>query len=325
MALEEAFIAEVNEAVDNAVSEQKGEEGNKNVEENNSAVGSDGSETGLDEQGTENEGSGSTETSVETSAVSDGKEGNTSGSESAEKEPKSVSDFVLTQAVQAGFSVEEAREFGSDKLLMRAVDMIKAAKPSAEPKVAEEQAEDPLAGLPELDPESFEPEVIKAFDSLKDVIRKQQEAISGLQSYAKQAEVSQFEAQKNEIETWFDKQINSLGSDFEDALGKGSYGTLDKASSQYQKREAIAKQTAVLMAGYKSAGLEPPTRDTVFQEAAKLVLMEDYQKIREAKISKDLEKRSGQHINRVGGKKHSSNQDPLDEIASVIDAKYFAP
>jgi hypothetical protein len=78
------------------------------------------------------------------------------------------------------------------------------------------------------------------------------------------------------------------------------------------------------LAGYKAAGQQAPPRDQVFDTAAKLVLMDEYQKIELKKISGDLAKRSQRHIQRAGGGKQTNNNNPLDETAALLDAKYFA-
>jgi hypothetical protein len=95
-------------------------------------------------------------------------------------------------------------------------------------------------------------------------------------------------------------------------------------SSQYQKRDAIANKTAILVAGYRASGQQVPPRDEVFAEAASLVLKGEYQKASEKKLSADLAKRSTQHIARVGGQSSKSKESPQDAIAQMLDERYFA-
>lgn len=323
MAIEETLAAELSTAVDVAVSKPETEE----TKESESSANQDGSneQEAVGDDGASDGGGSESDGGTETPAEGDGSGEDTDGTKSEVPPAKQpISDSVLTQAVQAGFSLEEARLFGSESVLKSAVNRVIEASKKNEPATELPEAEDIFKDLPKLDPESYEPEVIKAFESLTAVMKKQQEMIQGLQANNRNTMQLQQDAASHEVEQWFDKQITSLGDDFKDALGSGGYSSLDRASPQFAKREAIANQAAVLLAGYKAAGQNAPDRDSVFQAAAKLVLMDEFQKVREKKISKDLEKRSAQHINRASGGKQSGNKDPFEETASLLDAKYFS-
>jgi len=231
----------------------------------------------------------------------------------------SISNAVLTEAIRAGLTVEEAREFGSDKLLMRAVDMVRAvaAKSLSEPE--KKVAKDPLADFPSLDPEQFEPEVIKAFDALKGIVKQQYDSIQELQSYRSQANQASQASVAQEVENWFDGQVEKLGEDFNDVLGKGKYSILDKSTPQFARRDELASYMAILANGYKASGRSMPTREKIFEQAAKTVLAEEYQKNYEKKLSADLSKREKQHINRPGGQKLKTHKEPIDEVVDRVN------
>lgn len=323
MALDESTVAEITSAVEALPTENQNSEEKNNSEERNSNS-TDGNVAESTSEGDENIVDGG-----EPSAIQGTEDGNTGGSEKDREEvvKPQISDFALTQAIQAGFTIEEARAFGSDKLLHSAIDKVIRAQEKqtkTETPIQEEQQEDILALLPELDPEQYEPEVIKAFDAVKDVIKKQQEVIQGLVANSKQESISRQQAAMNELESWFDKQVCSLGEDFEDVLGKGNYSSLDRSSPQRAKRDEIANQAAILIAGYQKTGQQPPPREEVFHAAAKLVLGEEFQKVKEKKISAELEKRSKQHIQRAGGNKQKTNGNPLEETAALLDQKFFS-
>jgi hypothetical protein len=249
-----------------------------------------------------------------------------------------VSDYALTQAVQSGFTVEEAREFGNDKLLMRAVEKIKRADALVEQIRRERQQpqqeiveDDPFAAIPDFKPDEFDsPEVAKAFNALKGIAQKQHEQLKELKTTTTQSVTAQRAAQQDaavrDATAWFDNKINSLGKDFEEALGTGTYDKLVKEAvgnpvlaNKLNKRNEVANQVAVLLSGYQASGIQTPPRDEVFATAAKMVLSEEFQKVKDAKIADGLAKRETQHINRAGGQKLKPNQDPLDEVAAMAD------
>ena len=131
------------------------------------------------------------------------------------------------------------------------------------------------------------------------------------------------ESHAQNVEKWFDEQISKLGEDFAESLGTGAYNALEPGSPQYQKRDAIANQTAILVAGYRASGQESPSRDEIFSQAARLILGDEYQKVHEKKLTADLAKRSTQHIARVGGQSSKSKGDPVADVAAMLDEKYF--
>jgi hypothetical protein len=160
------------------------------------------------------------------------------------------------------------------------------------------------------------------YDGLVGVIRKQQEALNILKSNADQVLQTNSLASQHETERWFDDSIAKLGDDFKEAVGDGSYKSLQPGTPQYAKRDAIANTVAVLYAGCKSHGLNP-SREELFDQAAKLVLRDEYMKVNETRLAADLAKRSTQHIQRVGSQNNKSKGDPIADVAAMLDEKYF--
>ena len=314
--LTDEFVAEVNAAIDEKqvetpADETQATEQTTETEKSTTTGANDETEIEADEQ------VASDETTTEESEAAKPRTPAVSETPAAPK----ISDDILTLAVKEGMSLKDARAFASDESLRNVINIIRASKPDA--KSEEKSEDDPLAALPKLDPEQYEPEVVKMFDSLVGAIRKQQETINAFKAQAEQAARSSQESAARDVEKWFDERVASLGEDFHEALGSGGYGALDRGSPQFAKREAIASQVAVLLAGYKAAGKEPPPRDQVFDAAAQLVLKDEFQKAHEKKLASDLAKRAKQHINRAGGQKVKHSQDPLEETAALLDEKYF--
>jgi hypothetical protein len=274
------------------------------------------------------DGEGSKEVELEDEGEQEGASGDSEGdsrSTGAGGEPvaSTISDEALTAAIQAGMSLSEARSFGSEKDLLsvagRMRDLSTPAVPARVPEPAPEV--DLFAALPELNPEDYEdPKVIEMFDGLKTILQEQQKTIASFQEgQAASAQASQ-EAVDREVTQWFDESMNNLG--FEEALGVGGHGDQALGSSQLAKRDKIAGQAAVLMAGYSQSGQPTPQRDEIFQAAARLVLVDEYQAKRDEKLSSELKGRAGQHINRANGKKTKTQQSPEDETAAILDEMY---
>lgn len=325
MALNDEFIAEVNAAIDTTIAEAKLEEksvANVEVKE----PGRPAPETVVEND----------EPVIDSAVVSDdnGDKAAVGVAETSDGETKpevkpvaptkpEFGDDTLTAAVKIGFSLADARQFPSEQALRSAIATVNAVAQQSAPKQEEKTEGDPLADIPKLDPEVYEPEVIKMFDALVGVVRKQQEAIQSFRSVQEQATRVSMESAAHDVEQWFDKQVESLGSDFEDALGKGGYGTLNRGSEQFARRDKIANQMAVMLAGYRAAGQQAPPREEIFDAAARLALKDEYQKAYEKKLAGNLAKRSTQHLQRAGGQKTKSNQNPLEATAALLDERFF--
>lgn len=242
-----------------------------------------------------------------------------------------VSDSTLARAVNVGISVADAREL-SPGLLEQIIQGREAELDEVDNDVRKIQDSpdekiDIFAGLPKLDPEVHDQEVIKAFDSFSDVLRKQNETIKELQDQQAQAAFNAHEendaalaAAGSEVERFFDKQVKELGDDFSGALGTGAYKAMDRGSPQFAKREAIAGQMSVLLSGYEAQGLRAPPREEVFDIAARIVLKDEFQEVHEKKLSGELFSRSTQHIQRTGTQNETSTQTPEEEAAAAADA-----
>lgn len=323
------FVAEVNTAIDQIQADQSG--GEAKAEETSTPLTGEVKEEKAEDK------------SAESSEANDGQQPDggkaASGEESApaadssadapeSKAPAAkvaISDAALTEAVRAGIPLEDARLFGSDAALMRVVGAVRAAAEAASVREEDtEQESDPFADLPKLDPEQYEPEVIAMFDKLTGIVRQQYDRIKSFESQQQGVVQSTQQATAREVEQWFDKQVESLGEEFTDALGVGGYSSLDRGSAQFAKRDQIAQQMAVLLSGYNASGLAVPPREQVFDQAAKIVLANEYRTIGERKLSADLAKRSKQHIARVGGQGSKQVKSPEEETAALIDQKFFA-
>jgi hypothetical protein len=238
-----------------------------------------------------------------------------------------ISDYAIERAVRAGVSYSDAKAFTSEDQLVRITASMEALKiKEPENKEEESEEEDILAGLTPLDPDEFEPSAIKMYENLVDVIRKREEKhqkeIKELRANQTQLVDRSKEAVLYDTEKWFDEQIDGLGDDYVDTLGKGSYSSLAPGSPQLNTRDDIANKIAVLIAGARATGSKPPSRDEAFEMAAQLVLKDKVIAAHEKRLAGDLAKRSTQHLNRAGGKTVKIQKTPQQEAAEMLNAKF---
>lgn len=234
---------------------------------------------------------------------------------------------TLTRAIRLGFTAEEAYAFPNEQSLLSACAVAERMHDQASRQQQGEQAEeedDPFSIFDNLNTDEFEPEVAQLFGTLVDQIRTQRQEIHELrlnQEYTTQ--VGQ-EATAREVEGWFDKQIEELGPDFQETLGSSGYRSLSQGSPQLEKRDAIAEQMAVILAGYQAIGRQPPPREEVFNQVAAVVLADEFTAIKQRQVQKDLLRMSKQHINRADTQENkSTTESPTEEAARLLDEKYF--
>ncbi len=342
MTVNESLVTEIEKAVEQTIEDEKGFEeteektievvAEKEKEEGKEVEGEKKDESNEDDESRretdEGVAKGVSEDESEGTAEEDGerKEGDPEGSQTTPEptEAPVISEGVLGLAVQAGFSLSEAKSFGSEATLLKVIQMTAAR---IEPVKEEEQKQVPLLGdLPELDPEQYEPEAIETFKKMKEAILKQQETIEQLAQGTQKSQENQAAQNEREIESWFDHKVAGLGKNYEKALGQGSYGSLNQGSSQIAKRDEIAEHISLLAAGYESTGRRSPSLDVLFDQATKFILQDDISEVKERQLSDRLRKRAKQHIARNGTEKLSSmeTEEASDrELAGEIDSKFF--
>jgi hypothetical protein len=257
----------------------------------------------------------------------DGVEGDTvevEGDEPTEPAASVISDYAIHRAGSVGISPEHASAFPSVQELLAEVRHLEdQGVRTQEAEKAPTPAADPLADMPDLDPEEYDEsvsKVVEMFNGLKAIAQNQSSELASLrESQAAGLQASQ-EVSAREITQWFDESINSLG--FEESLGSGASGSQVPGSSQLAKRNAIADKCAVQMRGYEASGIQAPSREEIFRDSARLVLADEYQTLRDKELSSGLKKRAGQHIARANGKKTKSKQSPEEHTAALLDEKY---
>jgi len=255
----------------------------------------------------------------------DEQEDESEAEESDSDDAPELSDEIIARALNAGMDLKDALAFPSEQSLDRIVSAMERGRQPArqepEKKEALKEKEDPFADL-DLDPEKYDPEVVELFGKVKKVLAGQYGKIKEFEQQQEQTSRNAEMAAAQEVERWFDGQVKELGEDFADALGSGGYRSLDRGSSQFANREAIANQMAVMMAGYQAMGQEAPPREQVFDAAARLVLRDKYQQVGQERLAGKLAKRALKHVQRVAGPKAKSKSTPEEEAADALKAKF---
>ncbi len=227
----------------------------------------------------------------------------------------SVPDELIERAVKAGMTIADARSFKDADALGRTCSLLEAKAESGTPDEKGEQGDgadekedkelvELIGKIPELDPDLYDEKVIEVVSAMREVSK-------ALATRAQALKLENAELRKarsgDESLTWMDSQVTGMGKAYEDAL-----------KAEPAKRAELQEKFTVLEAGYKAAGKEV-TRESVFQEAATLVLKDAAAKAEEAERAEALKKRSKQHINRPGGSRVAPKGDPLEEIAAEVD------
>ena len=243
-----------------------------------------------------------------------------------------ISDDLLARAADVGIHVADAKH-----LTPRFLESIIARREEAAQELTDDEtpvdaddlqkdldkAADPFADLPKLDPEIHDPDVIKMFDKLNEISRGQRSELQDLQKGKLEAdevvaarEEADSEVATREGEQFFDGQVKGLGEGFTEALGVGGYGSLDRGSSQSATREAIMEQMSVLLSGYQATGQTLPSREEIFDTAARIVLPSVYQGVHDRKIAGT---QSGQHLQQSSSGEGSTTKTAEEDAASAVD------
>ena len=244
--------------------------------------------------------------------------------------PPQVSDDTLERAVAAGIPVVDAKALTPESLERVIAARVDAAYehafenviPEAAVPAKEDKPKDLFADLPELDKENYEPAIIAQMERVKEIARTQQAELQEFRDHGEQVAQSANQVADQEMEQWFDKQVGDLGDDFKESLGEGNYRNLSRGSTQFGNRAEIVTQMSVMDTGYRAQGIEPPSRDELFDSAVGLVLRDTYTEIRNKEIQGDLAKQSKQHIRRASGGKAKSQLSDEDAIAAELEKKF---
>ena len=220
---------------------------------------------------------------------------------------KAVTDDLIERAVKAGLSLKDAQSITDPELLTRVVERIESTKKAADEKLPagekkedaqDDDASDPLDGIPDLDPEEYDEKIVAGFKAMKDIIKLQRQELSAMKTRS---------GGDGDAIT---KQLQKLGQDYADAAPAGS-----------GERAELEKKLRVLKAGYKAAGEEIAEND-LFAEAAKMVLGDVVDERKAASKADQVAARKKLHLGRPSGTSIKPKGDVFEDVAKEIDAVF---
>lgn len=220
---------------------------------------------------------------------------------------KAVTDDLIERAVKAGLSLKDAQSMTDPELLTRVVERIESTKKAADEKLPagekkedaqDDDASDPLDGIPDLDPEEYDEKIVAGFKAMKDIIKLQRQELSAMATRS---------GGDGDAIT---KQLQKLGQGYADAAPAGS-----------GERAELEKKLRVLKAGYKAAGEEIAEND-LFAEAAKMVLGDVVDEGKTASKADQVAARKKLHLGRPSGTSTKPKGDVFEDVAKEIDAVF---
>lgn len=220
---------------------------------------------------------------------------------------KAVTDDLIERAVKAGLSLKDAQSITDPELLTRVVERIESTQKAADEKLPagekkedaqDDDASDPLDGIPDLDPEEYDEKIVAGFKAMKDIIKLQRQELSAMKTRS---------GGDGDAIT---KQLQKLGQDYADAAPAGS-----------GERAELEKKLRVLKAGYKAAGEEIAEND-LFAEAAKMVLGDVVDEGKAARKADQVAARKKLHLGRPSGTSIKPKGDVFEDVAKEIDAVF---
>lgn len=289
------MAAEIEEAVMNEAPPEEEKTGEETPAENTPKEGEEKPADQVDDEGRSDEAEKGEESPSD----------DPSGDEKPAEEDEAETEELLTRAVRSGMSLKDAKMMVRQdaEALERNITLLEtASKPSDEPagdgdeSAAEKSAdEDPLEGIPDLDPDQYDETLVSVVQGLKSIVKGQHETIKQLKSSGGEKK-----------DTWFDSQV--------EALQVKDLGQKDISG--------LKNQYDILKAGHEAQGSKVSDAD-IFQQASQLALGDKVKAAKDADIKTKLEKREQQHTERPGGHSVKPKGDALQEVAEEVDKKFF--
>jgi len=345
MALTDEFTAEI-EAVTTEQADTLGEENKGEAADGGRAFVSEGDGTKREDTNdgdtvvsSEQSGERDSNTSPSGSTGEDGEGGGSKtdgagyGNEPGDGGNKGTSPAAIMRAIEAGISAADAAALGDDKL----VDQLVAQRQQAEVErleseelealraeelaEAEKKQKELQESLPKLDPEETDPNVIAAFEAMQKLVTDQQAQLEALRAEQASQSTAADAAREQEVARWFEGKVTTLSESFDKVLGKDG---VNAVTITPETADQIAGKVAIMVEGYRGSNLPVPELDTLFDEAARSVMSKDFARMDEAQLAERMDKRAAQDISRPGGSKSKTERSPTDEVADMIDKRYFA-
>jgi len=226
---------------------------------------------------------------------------------------------LLAQAQAAGFSRDEAASFRSAAQLQKTLSLIgsKPSKPDASMADDAAKAKDDEFALPEFDPELYDEKIVGTIKGMHEFYQKRNAALQARLDRL-EGSVSEVDAERAEaVKEDFESVLESLGPEFEPAVGKGSRTDLDPKSEQMKTRVEIWDKAKEIAAGKAAVGKPIPSRRKLFRMAADEVLADFKNGLKEKGLVAKVESRNRQSVARPSSRQDKKQTGEEKAIARV--------
>lgn len=192
----------------------------------------------------------------------------TAEAEIPEAEEDLIDDTLLQRAFEAGFSITDARSFGTGSSLESAIEVVeRRLQPSASETTAEEERGLDLDLDLSLDKDVQDPEVISAFEKLSAQVQKLGDSTKTLQQENKALKAELQSARTGSTTTEIDTFVASLGEAGTKLFGSGSTDTLGSRTVGARNRAALRDAAESIVSYAKANNRRAPSGTRLMQTA----------------------------------------------------------
>lgn len=262
----------------------------------------------------------------------------------AEAEPESAPESVdfdadiLKEAVESyGWSEDEVKSFGSRDKLQHAMRLIDRefsnigrqlrtpqqnapnqqtpSQESAAPQSSTSAAAPALSKYElKLDPDSFDPDTLKAFqdmnehynstvEKLHNELLRERERTAAMDQQFGAITSQQQQAEAARIEQEMEAFFNGLGDEWKDTFGKGDYRELISVNpTVVQNRAKLFEEMENIRIGQEARGRSVSSRDELRQRALRSAFGDNLKTIARKELTSKVQERQSQQIARPSGR-----------------------
>jgi hypothetical protein len=229
---------------------------------------------------------------------------------------------ILQRARTLGLSRIEARAFPNREALEMALDVMESrmsTQGAPGQQAGQQGAKQPVVGykcsLKDKD-KDFDDNLVNEFDTISRHFESLlDERINTLSHSLNQVALRLIEKDVASETSWMDEKFNSLGDEWTESLGKGTFNTIDRNSAQFRNRSDIAVQMQAIRTAYEQSGQRPPSKDEMFERARRAVLGDQIEKAVRKNIAASIDKRKTMSTSRAVPKKGADTNLSADERA----------
>ncbi len=238
----------------------------------------------------------------------------------------SLTPEILREASAAGINADEAKELGTPAAIRRAITLVNRHRaperqPDPTPPVTPVQP-DYLPELPSLaeyrypkghemeGQQILDPQFVQLLEArdkaLLDVIEQQRQMMQDVGAVKQTAA----QAAAEQVNTRYDNAFNAVPEEYKEAVGTGTYHSMDGKGAQYQTRMKVYLHTEGARQAYLQAKMTPPPFRELFDMALRAVCGGQVAQQVEKKIATQARNQVGQFIARPTNNRNGSAATP---------------